>query len=188
MPDRRSASGSRTGLHSGARIDLLGATPQYERHLLDDDTAYQIGQVSLTHDPGGHWAPIDDDPGRQPRTRLGSETTPQHHGALPWGRVRGRHLLNGELDPVHGRPASGQVLGRVHDELVEALGPGTPGRQVRRKKRTAQPPAVTVTTPGRPLHRLRDRFRWRRSGREGEQVGHVCHHKRLLDDRGAAAR
>ena len=33
------------------RVDLLGAAPQHEGHLLDDDAAHQIGQLLLVGRP-----------------------------------------------------------------------------------------------------------------------------------------
>ncbi len=62
---------------SGSRFYRL--EPQHEGHLLDDDAAHQVGQIRLIRGPGGNRAPVDDDPGRQPRARLRGETAPQHH-------------------------------------------------------------------------------------------------------------
>jgi len=76
-----------------------------------------VGQLGLVRGSGGHRSAVDDHARRQSRARLRGEAASQDHRALPGRRIRGRDLLDGELDLIHRRPAPGP--------------PGSPRRRAR---------------------------------------------------------
>jgi hypothetical protein len=116
-------------------------------YLFDHDVVYEYREVLGIGGSGLDRTAVDDDPRRQCSFR-GEEPAQRDVAVLPRRRVGRRYVIDGQLDAVQlGPPARLQTFQGVQHEVVEAVCPAAPGRDLTWQQGATEAPTAAVSAP-----------------------------------------